>query len=234
MMFSNMKVKLPHVLVAVGVMFGSVAVSEIVKPRKHWADVVGDPHYEKIIPKQFGDWVALPDRGGSVVNPVQEERLMELYSETLARAYVHKPTGRVLMLSIAYGKDQSTDTQLHTPEQCYPSQGFKVLQTENHDLNTSQGRIPAVRMLTALGEQRAEPLTYFVRVGDGVARGSKERNLARLNMGLRGFLIDGMLFRVSEVTKDPSSFALQDRFIQDLLGHVSPPVRERIIGKTGV
>jgi EpsI family protein len=234
MMFSNMKIKLPYVLLAVGLMLGSVAASEIVKPRKHWADVVGEPHYDKIIPKQFGDWVALEDMGRTVVNPVQEQRLMELYSETLARAYVHKPTGRVLMLSIAYGKDQSTDTQLHTPEQCYPSQGFKVLQTDNHDLSTPQGPIPAVRMLTALGEQRAEPLTYFVRVGDGLARGSKERNFARLHMALQGFLIDGMLFRISEVTKDPSSFELQDRFIRDLIGSVSQPVRERIIGKTGV
>lgn len=233
MMYSPMKIKLTHVLVAVGLMLGAVAVSEAVKPRKHWADVVGDPHYEKIIPNQFGDWVALDNMGRTVVNPVQEQRLMELYSETLARAYVHKPTGRVLMLSIAYGKDQSTDTQLHTPEQCYPSQGFKVLQTEDHDLMTPQGRIPAVRMLTALGEQRSEPLTFFVRVGDGLARGSKERNLARLHMGLQGFLIDGMLFRISEVTQDPSSFDLQDRFIKDLLSNVSQPVRERLIGKQG-
>jgi EpsI family protein len=234
MIFSGMKVKLWQVLLAVGVMLGSVAISEIVKPRKQWADVNGDPHYGQIIPKQFGNWEALEDGGKVVLNPVQEQRILELYSETVARAYVHKPTGRVVMLSIAYGKDQSTDTQLHTPEQCYPSQGFRVLQTTNHDLSTTYGRIPSVRMQTVLGEDRHEPVTYFVRVGDGLARGSKERNLARLHMALQGFLIDGMLFRVSEVTTDVSSFELQDRFIQDLLSSVDQRVRERIIGKPGV
>lgn len=234
MIFSGMKVKLWLVLAAVGLMLGSVATSEIIKPRKHWSDVTGEPHYEQIIPKQFGDWVALEKAGGAVVNPVQEQRLMELYSETLARVYVHKPTGRALMLSIAYGKDQSTDTQLHTPEQCYPSQGFRVLETLSHDLNTKHGLIPSVRLKTEMGNDRSEPVTYFVRVGDGLARGSKERNLARLRMALRGFLIDGMLFRVSEITTDASSFDLQDRFIQDLLGNVDARVRERIIGKPGV
>jgi EpsI family protein len=233
MIFTGMKLKRWHVLTAVTLMMGSVVISEVVKPRKQWADVNGAPHYEQIIPKQFGDWVAIDNGGAAVLNPVQEQRLLELYSETVARAYLHKPTGRVVMLSIAYGKDQSTDTQLHTPEQCYPSQGFRVLQTTNHDLGTPHGRIPSVRMQTMLGENRTEPVTYFVRVGDGLARGSKERNLARLRMALQGFLIDGMLFRVSEVTTDASSFELQDRFIQDLLGSVDQSVRERIIGKTG-
>jgi EpsI family protein len=234
MIFSGMKVKLWHVVAAVGLMLGSVATSEIVKPRKQWADVNGAPHYERIIPKQFGEWVAVEEAGNVVVNPVQEQRLMELYSETLSRVYVHKTTGRALMLSIAYGKDQSTDTQLHTPEQCYPSQGFRVLDTVNHDLNTPNGRIPSVRLKTEKGSDRAEPVTYFVRVGDGLARGSKERNLARLRMALQGFVIDGMLFRVSEVTTDPSSFELQDRFIKDLLGSLDARARERIIGKPGV
>jgi EpsI family protein len=233
MLLKDMKVRLLHVLLAIGFMLGSVLLSEIVKPRKHWADVVGEPHYANILPKKFGDWVAIENMGGAVVNPVQEQRLMELYSETLARAYVHKPTGRVLMLSVAYGKDQSTDTQLHTPEQCYPAQGFRVLERNDHDLNSPYGRIPAVRMQTTLGDQRFEPLTFFVRVGDGMARGSRERNFARLHMALQGFLIDGMLFRVSEVTRDPSSYQLQDKFILDLLGSVDGTVRERIIGKSG-
>jgi len=234
MIFSGLKVKLWHVLAAVGLMLGSVATSEFLKPRKHWSDVNGEPHYERIIPKQFGDWVVLDHGDKVVLNPVQEQRILELYSETLARAYIHKPTGRVVMLSIAYGKDQSTDTQLHTPEQCYPSQGFKVLETTNHDLNTTYGRIPSVRMQTKLGEGRPEAVTYFVRVGDGVARGSRDRNLASLRLALQGFLIDGMLFRVSEITNDTSSFELQDRFIVDLLKGVDATARARIIGKTGV
>lgn len=232
MSFKNSKIRPLHLVVAMAFMVGSVLISEAVKPRKHWAELMGDPHYEKIVPKKFGDWVAVDSMGGAVVNPVQEQRLMELYSETLARAYVHKPTGRVLMLSVAYGKDQSSDTQLHTPEQCYPAQGFKVIGRDDHDLSTPYGRIPAVRMQTTMGNQRFEPLTFFVRVGDGLARGSRERNFARLHMAMEGYLVDGMLFRVSEVTRDPAAYELQDQFIKDLLNSVDSPTRERIIGKT--
>lgn len=232
MIFKPMRVKLSLVVLAAGLMLGSVVASEWAKPTRHWSDAVGTPKYADIIPTSFGDWQMLEIPARAVVNPVQEERLMELYTETLARAYVHKPTGRMLMLSVAYGKDQSTDTQIHTPDACYPSQGFKVESREHHDIKVAGGMVPAVRLLTTMGAQRTEPLTYFIRVGDGLARGSKDRNLARLSMAVRGYLVDGMLFRVSEVTKSGDAFQLQEQFIQELLSHVSVEVRRHIIGSS--
>lgn len=203
----------------------------LAKPTKFWADVAQGPSYNDTIPDQFGDWVHLPERTGRVVNPVQEEELMKLYSETVAKTFIHKPTGRTVMLSIAYGRNQSTDVQIHTPEQCYPSQGFRVESRQDHDVQTPYGAIKAVRMQTSLGAQRKEPLTFFLRVGDRVARGSKERNLARLSMAMHGYLIDGMLFRVSEISNDaPTAFDLQDQFIRDLLSKLSDENRARLIG----
>jgi hypothetical protein len=73
-------------------------------------------------------------------------------------------------------------------------------------------------------------LTYFIRVGDGMARGSRARNLARLKMALHGYLIDGMLLRVSEISTAPDAHALQDQFIRDLLDHVSDGQRRLLIG----
>jgi EpsI family protein len=165
-----------------------------------------------------------------VVNPVQEEAIMRLYSETFARSFVHKPTGRVIMLSIAYGRDQSNDTQLHTPEACYPSQGFLVEKRFEDKIASSFGPIPVVRLVTSLGSQRTEPLTFFVRVGDEVARGSKARNIARLRMATKGYRVDGMLFRVSEITRSDQPFELQNLFINDLLSSVSSETRRKIIG----
>lgn len=230
MMFKPMRVKLSLVLLSAGIMLGAVVASEWAKPTRHWSDAVGTPKYADIIPASFGDWQMLEIPARAVVNPVQEERLMELYTETVARAYVHKPTGRLLMLSVAYGKDQSTDTQIHTPDACYPSQGFRVESRAHHDLQVAGRTVPTVRLMTTMGAQRTEPLTYFIRVGDGLARGSKERNLARLSMAVRGYLVDGMLFRVSEVTKSTDAFDLQDRFIQDLLAQVPGDVKRHIIG----
>jgi EpsI family protein len=214
----------------VALMLGCVGAAEALKPRKFWADVIGEPHYESIIPRQFGDWQEVVYANKAVVNPVQEENLMRLYSETFARTFVHKPTGRAIMLSIAYGRDQSNDTQLHTPDACYPSQGFRVDKRMEEDVKTSFGDLKSVRLLTTMGSQRTEPLTYFVRVGDGVARGSRDRNIARLKMAMRGYRVDGMLFRVSEVTRNESPYGLQDAFIQDLLNNVSAETRRKIIG----
>lgn len=225
------RIPLATLLIAFVLMVGAVGLAEVFKPHKYWADVIGEPHYESLVPKKFGDWEALPFRPNVLVNPVQEENLMRLYTETYAQGFVHKPSGRVLMLSIAYGRDQTNDSQIHVPEACYPSQGFKVESYALHDMPTAFGTVAAVRMLTTLGRPRTEPLTYFIRVGDAVARGSKERNLRRLAMALKGYRIDGMLFRVSEISLNPDAFDLQDHFTNDLLNALTPQARERFIGR---
>ncbi|MES2091913.1 MAG: exosortase C-terminal domain/associated protein EpsI [Pseudomonadota bacterium] len=233
MLFKQSKIKFRLLVIALAVMLGSVALAEMVKPRQFWADVIGEPHYDLLIPAQFGDWQALPNSGKVLVNPVQEENLMRLYSETFARTYVHQPSGRTIMLSIAYGRDQANDTQLHTPEACYPSQGFRIEQRTEHTVATPFGNIESVQLMTTLGSKRTEPLTYFIRVGDEIARGSRDRNLARVKMAIQGFRVDGMLFRVSEITQRPDPYPLQDQFIQDLLNALNPEGRRRIIGSTG-
>jgi EpsI family protein len=216
---------------AICAMVGSVALAENLKPARLWATQLGEPRYADVVPKAFGDWVELPSAGRTMVDPVQSDNLARLYTETLARTFLHKPSNRVLMLSIAYGRDQSTDTQLHTPENCYPSQGFRIDSQLDETLSTPYGGIKAVRMATRLSE-RSEPLTFFIRVGDGVVRGSKERNLARLRMALRGYLVDGMLLRVSEVSnRTEQSYQLQSQFIADLLGAVGPSGRRVLIGQ---
>jgi EpsI family protein len=232
-LFKPATLKRSVLILALAIMLGSVATAELLKPRKYWADVIGEPHYDTLIPRGFGDWQELPYANKVVVNPVQEENLMRLYSETFARTFIHKPTGRALMLSIAYGRDQSNDTQLHTPEACYPSQGFKVENRAEHAVPSAFGPIESVQLMTTMGPQRTEPLTFFVRVGDGVARGSRDRNLARVKMALQGYRVDGMLFRVSEVSKQADAFDLQDRFINDLLNALGPEGRRRIIGSHG-
>ncbi|MBC7701831.1 exosortase C-terminal domain/associated protein EpsI [Aquabacterium sp.] len=233
MLFKQSQIRTNLLVFALILMLGSVALAEMVKPRKYWADVIGEPHYSTLIPHQFGDWQAIPNGGKAMVNPVQEENLMRLYSETFARSYVNTRTKRIIMLSIAYGRDQSNDTQLHTPEACYPSQGFRVESRTEHTVASKFGPLESVRLMTTMGTRRTEPLTFFVRVGDEVARGSRDRNLARIKMAFKGYRVDGMLFRVSEVTKRDGAYELQDQFISDLLSALSPEGRRRVIGSVG-
>lgn len=188
--------------------------------------------YEQIIPNQFGDWIAENDKGGLVVNPQQEAQLKDLYSEVMTRTYVHKPTGRKIMLSIAYSADQRHENQVHKPEVCYPAQGFELLSTKKDWVTTSSGNIPAMRVSTRQG-QRVEPVTYWIRIGDKVVRGAIEQNLARVQFGLLGRIPDGLLFRVSEVNSDAhGSYILQDQFINALLSSLSTINREILIGAT--
>ncbi|WP_374594282.1 exosortase C-terminal domain/associated protein EpsI [Aquabacterium sp.] len=229
MYFKPATVKPVLLALAVAVMFGSVAAAEALRPRKFWSVALGEPNYEHIIPHNFGDWEELPYASRAIVDPVQAETLAKIYNETFARTFKNKNTGRILMLSIAYGRNQSTDTQLHTPEQCYPSQGFRVDERTEHEITTPYGPIKVVRLATTMGP-RIEPLTFFVRVGDTVVRGSKERNLARLHMAVRGYLVDGMLYRVSEITPRNDSFDVQDQFTRDLLDAIGPEGRKLVIG----
>lgn len=230
--FKPSTVKPVLLVMAVALMLGSVITAQALKPHKYWADALGQPDYEKIIPHSFGDWQELPYESAAIVDPIQAETLAKIYSETVGRTFRQKSTGRIIMLSVAYGRDQSTDTQLHTPEQCYPSQGFRVDMRKDHTIVTPYGPIKAVEMRTEMGE-RIEPLTFFVRVGDGISRGSEDRNLARLKMAVRGYLVDGMLFRVSEITPRNDSFKLQDRFVNDILKAIGPEGRKRVIGDSG-
>ena len=54
-----------------------------------------------------------------------------------------------------------------------------------------------------------------------------------MNMGLKGYIADGLLFRVSEISNDEKgSYALQEQFIGDLLRSLSPVGQNVLIGSS--
>jgi EpsI family protein len=223
---------LAHLLLAGLLMLACLGLTVWMKPTKFWSDKVGEPDLENIVPKAFGDWTLSPFGTNAIVNPQQEEALRDLYNKTIARVYIHKPTGRRMMLSLAYGRDQSRDTQLHAPEACYGSQGFRINRLQPEDIRIGSVTLPAVRMDTVIGV-RQEYVTYWVRVGDELARGSLQRNLVRIRYATRGYIADGLLFRVSEVTPGPAddSYALQDVFLRALLASVPKAAVHGLVGQ---
>src|ERR1700712_3240327 len=88
-----------HVWLAVAVMLLSLALTQMLRPTRYLSDVDGKPDLEHLVPARFGDWEQSAYGAGAVVNPQQQEALDALYDTTLGRIYVHKPTGRRLMLS---------------------------------------------------------------------------------------------------------------------------------------
>jgi len=89
-----------------------------------------------------------------------------------------------------------------------------------------------VMQLVAKQGTRNEPITYWIRIGDTVARGWFEQNLARLRYGLDGKIADGVLVRISTISNDePDSYRIQQTFLTAMLQAVNREDRFRLVGK---
>ena len=104
------------------------------------------------------------------------------------------------MLMVAYGESQSDRLQLHHPEVCYTAQGFRVSRTSAAKLDYSPSAPPLnVTRLVAQREDRIEPITYWMRIGYDNSSSNWARQALKLGYGLRGWVPDGVLFRVSTI-----------------------------------
>jgi EpsI family protein len=88
----------------------------------------------------------------------------EWHEEANLLAQVINPQGYRIMLSIAYGKNQSDALQLHKPEICYPAQGFTLLAKQNTPLDLLGKPIAAIAAIAPMhrarfaGDQASLPL----------------------------------------------------------------------------
>jgi EpsI family protein len=181
------------------------------------------------VPTAFGDWREELNLGAQVVNPQQREILDKIYSQTLSRTYVNAQGYRV-MLSIAYGKNQSDSLQLHKPEICYPAQGFTLLATQRGVVDLLGKPVSATRLSTSLG-QRVEPITYWTVVGDHVIKGGNDKKWTELRYAMHNRIPDGMLVRVSSIDRDTAhAYALQNQFSTAMVAAIAPENRMRFAG----
>lgn len=218
---------------AVGLaMLAAAGIAVAVKPSDRMADARPKIDLEVAIPKSFGDWKIDTSIVPIAPSPDVQALLDKIYSQTLARTYIDSK-GRRVMLSIAYGGDQSRETQVHKPEVCYPAQGFQIESIAAGVLDAAATKIPVMRLVATKGP-RVEPVTYWIAVGDTVVRGALEQNLARLKYGLTGTVPDGILVRVSTISRDaPRAYLQQQDFIADLLQAMDKTHAARLLGQLG-
>lgn len=210
-------------------MFAAAGMALALKPTHKIADAEPKIDLEALIPKTFGDWKVDETIAPLIANPVQQALINKIYNQTLTRTYINSD-GDHIMLSIAYGGDQTDDMAVHKPEVCYPAQGFQILKNATGSLVTGQGNIPVKRLVATQG-QRIEPITYWRTVGDAVEVNGLKWKLQQLKYGLTGEIPDGLLFRISSIQADEAkAYQLQDAFARDLLKAMPPSGRERIIG----
>jgi len=210
-------------------MFVAAGMALALKPTQKIADTEPKINLEALIPKQFGDWKIDETIVPLLPDPETQAKLNKIYNQTLSRTYVNRQGDRI-MLSIAYGGDQSDAMAVHKPEICYPAQGFQILKNASDTFSTGEGRIPVKRLVAKQG-QRIEPITYWTTVGDTVAVSGWKWKLDQMKYGLTGKIPDGLLFRISSIEADDAkAYQTQDVFARELLKALSPNGRERIIG----
>ncbi len=217
-------------VLAVGLMAGALGAAELARPRQRLTDTLGSLDLERAFPTRFGDWQVDTRLPVQLVSPDLAQFIARIYTATLSRVYVD-PRGERIMLSVAYGGDQSDATRAHRPEVCYPAQGFEIVTDRSATIDTAAGPL-RVRRLVARAGGRNEPLTYWVVVGTRTALSGTEQKLAQLSYGLRGQIADGLLVRVSSLSiDDAAAHALQARFINQLSHALAPDLQARIMGE---
>jgi EpsI family protein len=217
-------------LVLVLLMVGAAALAYHFTPRKFLADQGQKLVLETMLPARFGAWQVDPSITPVVADPSQNELIERIYSETLSRTYINTQ-GKRIMLTVAYGRDQSESMQVHTPEVCYPAQGFTVTSSVHQSVPIGFKNQPVVRLQAAVAERR-EPITYWITMGEYVVNGgARDRRNVRFRYGFDGFVPDGMLFRISSIGPDADvEYEQQRLFLQDLFASMPPATRDRFAG----
>ena len=204
----------------------TAAASWWLKPSVFLADRSAPVQLDTALPKQFGDWRIDPHVPVVLPSPDVEKVLNQIYNQTLARTYINSRGERV-MLSIAYGGDQSDGTRAHRPEVCYPAQGFQVRANRLGQYRVGDAVLPVRQLVAQLGG-RVEPISYWVMVGEHAALSGTEQKLAQLRYGMKGLIADGLLMRVSSIGGDTEpAYDLHQRFLADAFGAMAPELRSR-------
>lgn len=208
----------------------SAGLAIALRPTHKIADAAPPISLEAMIPKTFGDWREDERANSLVVDPQQSAMIKKIYSQTLSRTYINA-SGYRIMLSLAYGRDQSDGLQMHKPEVCYPAQGFQVENRWDEELQLPGRHIPVRRMLTAFGSNHREPVSYWTLIGKTVVLGETSKKIAQLEYSMKGQIPDGLLFRISSIDADSkAAFEIQNAFVNSLLANVPTSTREQLFG----
>lgn len=211
----------------------TVAGAQAWRPTRHLSDTRPKVELETMFPKSFGDWAVDTRMPVQLVSPDTQAMLNKLYNQTLSRTYVNASGDRI-MLSVAYGGDQSDGTRAHNPEVCYPAQGFQINGKQSAVLSINN-RPLRVRQLVAQQGGRIEPISYWITIGDQVTLTGTELKLVQLSYSTRGVIPDGMLIRISSIDSNAAkAYLLHQDFIAQLARSVRSDLLPHVIGKSAV
>lgn len=194
------------------------------------ADPAARLDLDRLLPERFDGWRLDPDSVAFVRAADRRGAQVRIYDQVLERTYLNA-AGQRIMVSIAYGAEQSADMQLHRPEVCYRAGGFEVGARSADALALGARSLPVTRLVARL-PGRPEPITYWAVIGgriDDGRRASLGERLARLRHRRRG---DGLLVRVSSIDADAAgAWQLHAQFAVSMLQALGPQARARLLGE---
>jgi EpsI family protein len=223
-----MKIHPVHAVLASLAIVLTAVLAEVLTPSELMARASEKVDLDREIPRQFGVWS--PDPAARIITPTEQDPFAEpdaasspLYTQEVTRAYVDKYGHRVMLL-VAYGPVQNFRLKAHRPETCYTAAGFRLSAKIITEFAVGGDARPLkLARLTAQREARFEPISYWMRVGNDITTGVIDRQVVRLKYGLRGLIPDGALVRVSTIGLPLEvSYKVQDQFLHDLLGAITP------------
>jgi EpsI family protein len=216
-------------VVLLGVMGAVSAAAAIVNLVPYGKGAAAKIDLDQIFPKEFDDW-RVDETASTFVRPSADQgKRYGIYDQVLERTFVNDQGERV-MLSVAYGSDQSGGLELHRPELCYHYNGYQVLGFQLATL-ASAGRTVPVIDLQAEMPGRPEPVTYWIVIGGQPVTNPRTANWRRMSFSLRRQVPDGLLVRMSSINPNPTAaYALHRSFADCLLRAMSPEHRALVIG----
>lgn len=215
-------------------MVASAALAEWARPTIKVSDSFKGFKLDDVFPKVFGDWRVDESMPVIVPPPDQQAQLDKIYNQTLARTYINLQGDRV-MLSVAYGGDQSDGLTVHVPDVCYVSQGFRMGEVRDATMSVGEGVVIPVRHLMMTMGPRQEVVTYWVLMGDEATTSNSQRKWVSIRYGLKRQIPEGMLVRVSSINPDMDRAIPSHKiFINQLVRAIPEKQRERVVGKVSI
>ncbi|WP_290643415.1 exosortase-associated protein EpsI, B-type [Aquabacterium sp.] len=184
---------------------------------------------EQLFPAQFGAWRLDPSSAALIRPAFEQAKRFQMYDQVLERTYLDA-YGRRVMLSVAYGRQQSVGLQMHRPEVCYKAGGFHIANVHAGEM-ALLGRKVAVTRLFASMVGRPEPITYWRLLGNELMVDEQQFKVRQLSLGATGAIPDGLLVRISSIDDEPAgAYKLHAEFAQAMVQAMSPAQRQRVLG----
>lgn len=208
----------------------TATMAVLATPTDYLANIKHRDPLNSYIAPTLDDWHL--DRGSRVLvtNAVLDEKLKSAYSDLISETYQNADNKKV-MLSVAYSDNQRNGLAVHSPEACYPAQGFEILERKQFPMTLNDGREITVRYMKTQRGKRIEPLVYWTMAGEQLYRNNLERKQVSIQYALNNIIPDGLIFRVSTIEADEeAALNVITDFIRDFHSSLAQTEQSRFFG----